>query len=328
MPDRGLRSARAKVKIACLLSGNGTTMSALLYASRLPDCPYEIVLVAGNAPDAPGLAIAAAEGIATFARDHRGMERLAHEAVMEEALRASGADYVALCGYMRILTAGFVAGWEGQIINTHPSLLPKYKGLDTHARAIEAGDSHGGCSVHVVTAELDDGPLLGQAPVAIMPGDTPEALQKRVLLAEYQLYPRMLAEYVARPFSASWLLKQIRQRALALPESEERESHGAPGWRTGGKSGKFFAYFNDQHHGSEHVALLVKASSLDEVLGLVETAPETYFKPAYYAASGWVGIVLDRPGVDWQHVSDWLERSWRAVASKRLTALIEAADAF
>lgn len=190
--------SRPKAKVACLLSGNGTTMSALLFASRLPGCPYEIVLVASNVPDAPGLAIAAAEGVATFAQDHRGMSRAAHEALMNDALAASGATYLALCGYMRILTPGFVARWEGRIVNTHPSLLPKYKGLHTHQRAIEAGERFGGCSVHVVTAELDDGPLLGQIPVAIMPSDTADTLARRVLLAEYQLYPRALAEYVTR----------------------------------------------------------------------------------------------------------------------------------
>jgi phosphoribosylglycinamide formyltransferase 1 len=153
MPDK----ATGKARVACLLSGNGTTMSALLFASKLPGCPYEIVLVASNVPDAPGLHIAAAEGIATFAQDHRGMEREAHEAVMDAALRASGAQYLALCGYMRILTPGFVSGWESCMVNTHPSLLPKYKGLDTHQRAIEAGEKFGGCSVHVVTAELDGG---------------------------------------------------------------------------------------------------------------------------------------------------------------------------
>lgn len=194
MPETG----PAKVPVAVLLSGNGTTMAALLYRARLPDCPYRIVLVASNVPDAPGLKLAAAEGIATFARDHRGMTRERHEDIMDAALRASGAQYLALCGYMRVLTAGFVAGWAGRMVNTHPSLLPKYKGLDTHARAIEAGDSHGGCSVHVVTAQLDDGPLLGQIPVAILPGDTPDTLARRVLLAEYQLYPRMLGDYVAR----------------------------------------------------------------------------------------------------------------------------------
>lgn len=187
-----------KARIGALLSGQGTTMCALLYASRLPSCPYEIVAVGSNVPDAPGLRIAAAEGIATFAHDHRGLERGAHEALMEQALRTCGADFLALCGYMRILTADFVARWQGRMINTHPSLLPLHKGLDTHRRAIAAGDRMGGCSVHVVTAQLDGGPVLGQTPVAILPDDTPESLGHRVLLAEYQLYPRMLADFVTQ----------------------------------------------------------------------------------------------------------------------------------
>ena len=124
-----------RARVACLISGNGTTMSALLYASRLPDSPYEIVLVASNQPEAPGLRIAEAEGIATFARSHRGLEREAHEAIIDEAMRDAGAEYLALCGYMRILTEGFVDKWAGRMVNTHPSLLPKYPGLHTHQRA-------------------------------------------------------------------------------------------------------------------------------------------------------------------------------------------------
>ncbi len=321
-------SMQRKAKIACLLSGNGTTMSALLFQSRLPDCPFEIVLVASNDPDAPGLKIAEAEGIPTFAHDHHGLERREHEKIMDAALRESGAEYLALCGYMRILTADFVAGWEGRMVNTHPSLLPKFKGLDTHQRAIDAGEKFGGCSVHIVTPELDGGPLLGQMPVAILPSDTADSLARRVILAEYQLYPRMVADYVGRQYRADWLLERVNELALALPEAEERESHGSPGWRTGGKSGKYFAYFNDQHHGSEHIAVLVKTSGVDEVIGLSETAPETYFKPAYYGASGWVGIILNRPGVDWENVNEWLTRSWRMVAPKRLTRLQDVADQF
>ncbi len=316
MPDTG-----PKAKVACLLSGNGTTMSALLFQSRLPGCPYEIVLVASNVPDAPGLAIASAEGIPTFAHDHHGLDRAAHEAIMDAALRKSGAEYLALCGYMRILTPDFVAGWEGCMVNTHPSLLPKFKGLDTHQRAIDAGEKFGGCSVHLVTAELDGGPLLGQIPVAILPTDSADSLARRVLLAEYQLYPRMFADYVARPFSADWLREQVQVRAMALPEVEARDSHGAPGWRTGGKSGKYFAYFSDRHHGEQHVAVMVKTSGQDELAALVERDPATYYRPAYYGASGWVGIVLNRPGVDWDHVGAWLERSWRSVAPARLTRL-------
>lgn len=196
MLENASRGAPPKTKVAALLSGNGTTMSALLFAAKLPACPYEIVAVGSNVPDAPGLKIAAAEGIAIFAHDHRGMGRRAHEQIMDAALRQSGAQFLALCGYMRILTADFVAGWAGRMVNTHPSLLPKYKGLDTHARAIAAGDANGGCSVHLVTAELDGGPLLGQMPVAILPDDTPQSLARRVLLAEYQLYPRILANHV------------------------------------------------------------------------------------------------------------------------------------
>jgi phosphoribosylglycinamide formyltransferase-1 len=227
-----------------------------------------------------------------------------------------------------VLTEGFVDRWAGRMLNTHPSLLPKYKGLHTHERAIEAGDTHGGCSVHVVTAELDGGPLLGQVPVHILPDDTPESLSARVLMAEYQLYPRMLADYVSRPYRADWLLDRVRELALALPEAEQRDSHGSPGWRTGGKSGKFFAYFADQHHGSEHVALIVKTDGPDELNALVELHPETYFRPQYYGAAGWIGIILNRPGLDWDQVADWLHRSWRAVAPARLTRLLNAADEF
>lgn len=317
-----------KARVAVMLSGNGTTMSSLLFHSRLPDCPYEIVLVASNVPEARGLKIAEAEGISTFAHSHRGMEREAHEAIMDAALREAGAEYVALCGYMRVLTANFVEGWAGRMLNTHPSLLPKYKGLHTHERAIEARDTHGGCSVHMVTPELDGGPLLGQVPVRILPDDTADTLSARVLMAEYQLYPRMLADYVSRPFSADWLLQQVRERALALPEAEERDSHGAPGWRTGGKSGKFFAYFADHHHGADEIGLLVKTSGADELAALIERDPETYFRPAYYGASGWVGLTLNRPGIDWDHVAEWLERSWRTVAPARLTKLANIADQF
>ncbi|MCB2089698.1 MAG: phosphoribosylglycinamide formyltransferase [Sphingomonadaceae bacterium] len=317
-----------KAKVAVLISGSGTNMAALLYASRLPDAAYELVLVASNDPDAGGLKLAEAEGIATFSLSHKGMERGAHDMAMDKAIRASGADYVALAGYMRILTPEFVSGWEGRMVNIHPSLLPKYKGLHTHQRALEAGDSHAGCTVHLVTAELDDGPILGQARVAIQPGDTEDSLAKRVLIAEHQLYSRCLNALVSRPYDAAWLLQQVERLALALPEAEARDSHGSPGWRTGGKSGKYFAYFNDQHHGEPHVAVLVKTGSQDELLSLCEQAPDIYFKPAYYGASGWVGIILNQPGVDWDHVAGWLQRSWRMVAPKRLTSLLDAADEF
>jgi phosphoribosylglycinamide formyltransferase-1 len=317
-----------KARVAVMLSGTGTTMSSLLFHSRLPECPYEIVLVASNVPEARGLSIAEAEGIATFAHSHKGLSREEHEAIMDKALRDAGAEYIALAGYMRVLTEGFVNKWTGRMVNTHPSLLPKYKGLDTHKRAIEAGESHGGCSVHIVVPELDAGPLLGQIAVHILPDDTPDSLAARVLMAEYQLYPRMLADYVSRPYRADWLLEKVRELALSLPEAEDRESHGSPGWHTGGKSGKFFAYFADRHHGVDEIGLLVKTDGPDELNALIERDPETYYRPAYYGASGWVGVILNRPGVDWDHVRHWLERSWRSVAPKRLTGLMDAADEF
>ena len=315
-------------RVAVLISGAGSNMAALLYASRLPDAPFEIALVASNDPDAPGLALAEAEGISTFALSHKGMARADHEAAMDAALREARIDYVALAGYMRVLTDQFVRGWEGRMLNIHPSLLPKYKGLDTHARAIAAGDSHGGVSVHLVTPELDSGEVLGQVRVPIGSNETPEMLAERVRLAEHQLYPRVLADYVSRPFDAAHLLQRVRGLALALPEAEERPSHGSPGWRTGGKSGKYFAHFSERHHGVDHVAVLAKTSGQDELDDLVARDPDTFFKPAYYGASGWVGIILNRPACDWDQVEYWLERSWRAVAPKRLTGLRDAADEF
>ena len=188
-----------RAKVAVLISGSGTNMAALLYASRAADCPYEIALVASNNAEAGGLRLAEAEGVPTLALPHKGMARLDHDMAMDAAIRASGAQFVALAGYMRILTPEFVGGWQGRMVNIHPSLLPKYKGLHTHDRAIEAGDSHGGCTVHLVTAELDDGPILGQTPVAIVPGDTADSLAARVLIAEHQLYSRCLARLVSQP---------------------------------------------------------------------------------------------------------------------------------
>ena len=185
--------------MAVFVSGGGTNMAALLYASRLPDCPYEIVLVASNNPAAGGLKLARAEGLATFALPHKGMTRADHDAAMEAAVVEAGARYIALAGYMRILGPEFVTRWAGRMVNIHPSLLPRYQGLDTHARAIAAGDSHGGCTVHLVTPELDDGPVLGQIRVAIVPGDSAETLAARVLFAEHQLYARCLADLVIQP---------------------------------------------------------------------------------------------------------------------------------
>ncbi|OBX20753.1 phosphoribosylglycinamide formyltransferase [Erythrobacter sp. QSSC1-22B] len=198
MPDRH----RDKAKVAVFISGVGTNMAALLYAGRQPGSPYEVVLVASNDPEAQGLDLARGEGVASFAKPHRGMAREQHDALMEQATIDAGADYIALAGYMRILTPVFVARWKGRMLNIHPSLLPLYPGLDTHARAIAAGDTKAGATVHLVTDELDMGEALGRAEVAIRPDDTPENLAARVRLAEHQLYPRVLADYIARVHQA------------------------------------------------------------------------------------------------------------------------------
>ena len=315
-----------KAKVAILISGRGSNMMALLTAAKLPDCPYDVVLVASNNPDAQGLKLAAAEGVATFAHSHKGLERDAFDAIIDAQLKASGADYVALAGYMRILSTGFVERWQGRMLNIHPSLLPKYKGLDTHARAIAAGDSHGGCSVHLVTPDLDDGPVLGRIAVPITPGETAESLAARTVFAEHQLYPRILADYVARERNPEWLLGQVREIATALPEASEKVSHGSPGFFVEG--GKFFAYFSYDHHHDGVTGLLVKASGVEEQAMLIDRDPDLYYRPAYLGPSGWIGIRLDRGGNDWGHIADWLRKSWRLSAPKRLTKLMDIAEDF
>lgn len=173
-------------------------MAALVESARDTDCPFEIALVASNKPEALGLAWARERGIATFAHSPKGIAKAEYEAAIDGALRDAGVETIALAGYMRLLSDDFVAKWRGRIVNIHPSLLPKYRGLDTHARALAAGDAEGGCSVHVVTEELDAGAVLGQARVPIEPGDTAETLAARVLVAEHRLYPKVLAEFVTR----------------------------------------------------------------------------------------------------------------------------------
>lgn len=193
-----LMSERARVGV--LISGRGSNMAALVDAAEGEDCPFEIVLVAANVVDAPGLRFARERGIPTFAHDHRGLPRAEFDALLDHALRDVGAEWVALAGYMRLLSPSFIAGWRGRIVNIHPSLLPKYKGLHTHQRALDAGDAVAGCSVHLVTEALDDGPVLGQARVPVLLDDTAEDLATRVLVQEHALYPRVLADLVSRRF--------------------------------------------------------------------------------------------------------------------------------
>ena len=163
------------------------------------DHPARPVLVLSNDPAAGGLAKAAALGVATAAVDHRpfGKDRAAFEAELLKPLLAAEPDIICLAGFMRILTPGFIRRFEGRMLNIHPSLLPKYPGLHTHQRALDAGDAEAGCSVHEVTADLDAGPLLGQARVPVLPGDTADTLAARVLVQEHRLYPAVLRRFAA-----------------------------------------------------------------------------------------------------------------------------------
>lgn len=184
------------IRVAILISGGGSNMVALV-KSMTGDHPARPVLVASNDPAAGGLARAAEAGIATAAVDHRafGRDRAAFEAALLTHIEAAKPDILCLAGFMRVLTPDFVARFEGRMLNIHPSLLPKYPGLHTHQRALDAGDAEAGCTVHEVTAVLDDGPLLGQARVPVLPGDTADTLAARVLVQEHRLYPAVLRRF-------------------------------------------------------------------------------------------------------------------------------------
>jgi phosphoribosylglycinamide formyltransferase-1 len=186
-----------RVRVAVLISGAGSNMAALIDAGQAAGAPYEVVLVLSNDPEAGGLAVARAKGVATAAVDHRpfGKDRAAHEAAIQAELAAAGSEVIALAGYMRLLTPFLVGAWEGRMLNIHPSLLPKYPGLDTHARALAAGDAEAGCTVHLVTEGVDEGPVIAQQAVPVVADDTPATLAQRVLQAEHALYPRALADF-------------------------------------------------------------------------------------------------------------------------------------
>ncbi|MFC3168954.1 phosphoribosylglycinamide formyltransferase [Paracoccus fontiphilus] len=186
-------------RVAILISGGGSNMVRLIEDMQAGDHPAQPVLVASNDPNAAGLAKAASLGVPTAAVDHRAFkgDRAAFEAALLEPLLDARPDILCLAGFMRILTPAFIDRFEGRMINIHPSLLPKYPGLHTHARAIESGDSEAGATVHEVTPDLDSGPILGQARVPVEPGDTPETLAARVLQREHQLYPLILRRFAA-----------------------------------------------------------------------------------------------------------------------------------
>ena len=182
-------------RVAILISGSGSNMATLI-ESMTGDHPARPVLVLSNRPSAGGLAKAAAAGVETAVIDHTAYEsREAFETALDARLQSAAPDIICLAGFLRVLTPGFVGKWAGRILNIHPSLLPKYPGLNTHQRALDAGDAEAGCSVHEVTPELDAGPLLGQARVPVLPGDTAETLAARVLTMEHRLYPEVLRRF-------------------------------------------------------------------------------------------------------------------------------------
>ena len=181
----------AKAQVGILISGRGSNMAALVEASQADDFPAEVALVLSNRPDAAGLDYAAAKGISTAVVDHKpyGKDREAFEKAVDASLRTAGVELVCLAGFMRLLTPWFVAQWRDKLINIHPSLLPSFKGLHTHERALDAGVLLHGCTVHFVRAEMDAGPIIAQAAVPVLPGDDADALAARVLVAEHRLYP-------------------------------------------------------------------------------------------------------------------------------------------
>ena len=184
----------ARARTAILISGRGSNMAALLAAAADPAYPAEIALVLANRTDAGGLAVAVAAGVPTAVVESRGFrgDRPGFEAAMEAVLAAHGIRLIALAGFMRVLTPGFVGRWDGRLVNIHPSLLPAFPGLDTHERAIAAGVRLHGCTVHLVSAGVDEGPILAQAAVPVLPGDTPATLAARVLAEEHRIYPAAL----------------------------------------------------------------------------------------------------------------------------------------
>jgi phosphoribosylglycinamide formyltransferase 1 len=188
-----------RARIVILISGGGSNLQTLIDATTAPDCPYGIVKVISNRPNAGGLDRANVAGIANEAIDHRAFpDRQSFEAVLAEAIEVATPDFIVCAGFMRVLTETFVARFDGKMINIHPSLLPNFRGLHTHARALEAGVAFAGCSVHWVSAGVDEGAIIGQAIVPVLPGDIPDSLAARVLGQEHKLYPVCVAAVASR----------------------------------------------------------------------------------------------------------------------------------
>ena len=184
-----------KKRVGILISGRGSNMRAIVEAARDPSYPCEVICVVSNRPEATGLEYARSQNIASHAIDHKKYKtREEFDSVLNAYLQSQKLDIIACAGFMRIMTPVLITPWEGRMINIHPSLLPLYKGLHTHERAIASGDKEGGCTVHYVTAELDDGPIIARARVPILKGDTADIFSDRVLIEEHKLYPIALAK--------------------------------------------------------------------------------------------------------------------------------------
>jgi formyltetrahydrofolate-dependent phosphoribosylglycinamide formyltransferase len=184
-----------RIRVGILLSGRGTNLVALSEYKRRQPRSYDIAFVGSNVPEARGLVVARRLGVPIWAQSHKGLPREEFDHLLDSELRRHSIEVIALAGYMRLLSSQFIRSWEGRILNIHPSLLPLYKGLDTHARALAAGDMWAGCSVHLVTEDLDDGPILAQAKVRIRERDSAETLAERVLAEEHRIYPVALDEF-------------------------------------------------------------------------------------------------------------------------------------
>jgi phosphoribosylglycinamide formyltransferase 1 len=190
-----------KKRVGILISGRGSNMRALVEASRQPDYPAEIVLVASNVPHAEGLRWAESQGISTLCVNHKDFtSREAFDTQLNQELQKYNLDLICCAGFMRIMTSALIKPWSGRMLNIHPSLLPDYRGLHTHTRALADGRTEAGCTVHIVTEELDGGPIVAQSRVPIMPGDTPELLAARVLKVEHPLYVKALEQFAKRQF--------------------------------------------------------------------------------------------------------------------------------
>ena len=207
-----------KKRVAILISGRGSNMASLIDAAALPDFPAEIVGVISNRADAKGLAIAAAKGINTSVIASKGISREENDKALDQALAGMKADIVCLAGYLRLLTDDFVGRWQGRLINIHPALLPLFKGLDTHQRALDAGVRVHGCTVHFVTPAMDDGPIVAQTAVPVLVSDDADSLGARVLAAEHRLYPlglRLVAEGRARMEDGRTVFADVSDDAAA-----------------------------------------------------------------------------------------------------------------